>query len=272
MIIDTDGGIDDMRSIVLMLSSNDISIQAITVSNGILPAEESFKKVMSLCHYLGREDIPVGILRNSTFKPMKYTFAQRCNWGPGVFCDVDSAPGSNEIIQSVIDAGNDDITLVCLGGLTTAMRALCQLSGFRNALREVIWSAVGIDDTCGFNYAIDKSAARFILGQHLPVSIVKRYRIGDNRFFCQNIIDQIGSLNNVYAQTIWECLTDQYMQNHEFVFTAADEMAALYLNAPTCFSVESKGCVNEYTPVDAQKLRSSCIEMLACVQLIPVFA
>jgi inosine-uridine nucleoside N-ribohydrolase len=272
VIIDTDGGIDDMRSIVLILSSAEIAVLAINVSNGILTAADTYKKVVALCHHLGREDIPVGICRNNSFKPDKYTMAQKYSWGPEIVGDIETAPGSIDIIQSVIDAGHDDITFVCLGGLTMVMSALCQISEFKNVLCEVVWSAVSIDDTNGFNYLIDPPAAMFILRQDFPISLVKRYRIGDSRFFDQCFIDRLGTLKTIYAQTIWECLTNEYVQDHEFIFTAADEMVALYLNAPSCFTVRSKGCINEYTPADADGLRIHCIEILACLQPIPVLA
>ena len=48
VIIDTDGAIDDMRAISMLLSGNDIRVLAITCSQGTLYPEEVSVKVSSL--------------------------------------------------------------------------------------------------------------------------------------------------------------------------------------------------------------------------------
>jgi hypothetical protein len=61
VIIDTDGGIDDFRAIVMLLASADIRVLGITTSNGVIDAKEAFKKVKSLMVDLHHEGIPVAI-------------------------------------------------------------------------------------------------------------------------------------------------------------------------------------------------------------------
>ncbi len=48
VIIDTDGGIDDIKAITLMLASPDVRVLAITVSPGTLNVDEVYLKVKSL--------------------------------------------------------------------------------------------------------------------------------------------------------------------------------------------------------------------------------
>jgi pyrimidine-specific ribonucleoside hydrolase len=48
VIIDTDGGIDDLRAITMLLASPDVRVMAITVSPGALSTENAYIKVKSL--------------------------------------------------------------------------------------------------------------------------------------------------------------------------------------------------------------------------------
>jgi hypothetical protein len=59
VIIDTDGAIDDMRSISFLLARPEITIKAIILSDGSLSPNESAAKVASLLIEFKRDSIPV---------------------------------------------------------------------------------------------------------------------------------------------------------------------------------------------------------------------
>ena len=59
VIIDTDGGPDDLRAISLILSCPEFEVIAVTTSDGLLRPEESYVKVKSLLKDFGHEGIPV---------------------------------------------------------------------------------------------------------------------------------------------------------------------------------------------------------------------
>ena len=52
VIIDTDGGIDDIRAINFLLASPNVRVLAITTSSGALSAENAFLKVRSLAELM----------------------------------------------------------------------------------------------------------------------------------------------------------------------------------------------------------------------------
>ncbi|NLA49059.1 MAG: nucleoside hydrolase, partial [Bacteroidales bacterium] len=60
VIIDTDGGIDDLRAITMLLASPDVRVLGITTSGGALSHENAYIKVKSLLNSLYHEGIPVG--------------------------------------------------------------------------------------------------------------------------------------------------------------------------------------------------------------------
>ena len=58
VIIDTDGALDDMRSLSMFLSGNDIRVLAITCSQGTLLPDSVYVKVKSLLSVFHHEGIP----------------------------------------------------------------------------------------------------------------------------------------------------------------------------------------------------------------------
>jgi hypothetical protein len=77
VIIDTDGGIDDIRAITLFLASPNVRVLAITVSSGSLSANNAYLKVKSLLNSCFHEGLPVGINRKSSFRSMDFPFASQ---------------------------------------------------------------------------------------------------------------------------------------------------------------------------------------------------
>ncbi|MEX0983354.1 MAG: nucleoside hydrolase [Bacteroidales bacterium] len=61
VIIDTDGALDDMRAITMLLSGNEIRVLAITCSQGTLAPDLIHKKVRSLLSAYHHEGIPVAV-------------------------------------------------------------------------------------------------------------------------------------------------------------------------------------------------------------------
>ena len=75
VIIDTDGGIDDIRAISMLLASPDVRVLAITVSPGALSTNNVYLKVKSLLNSFWHEGVPVGINRNCSFKSPEFPVA-----------------------------------------------------------------------------------------------------------------------------------------------------------------------------------------------------
>ncbi|HKL07362.1 MAG TPA: nucleoside hydrolase [Bacteroidales bacterium] len=68
VVIDTDCGLDDFRAIRVMLESSNIRILAITVSNGVVNAEDGFNKIKDLLYTTHHEGILVGANNNTESK------------------------------------------------------------------------------------------------------------------------------------------------------------------------------------------------------------
>ena len=82
VVIDTDGALDDMRALSMLLSANDIRVLALTCSQGTLLPETVYLKVSSLLSAFHHEGIPVGVGDEIDFKlPSWTTFNRDTQWG-----------------------------------------------------------------------------------------------------------------------------------------------------------------------------------------------
>ncbi len=111
VIIDTDGALDDMRAISMILAGNEIRVLAITCSQGTLAPDRVFLQVSSLLSAYYHEGIPVarGV---ATERELPYwsAFAGSISWGlPGSSQDYSGATptgGKSPVITYGIDGRN----------------------------------------------------------------------------------------------------------------------------------------------------------------------
>ena len=95
VIIDTDGGIDDQKTICLLLASPDVRILAVTVSDGFYKSPEAFNIVRSMLDSLWHEGLPMATGREAI------SLIEECLYG-------ETSP----------------VTFIALGSLKTAAEAM----------------------------------------------------------------------------------------------------------------------------------------------------
>jgi len=81
VIIDTDGGIDDIRANKPFFSLRRTSGSGDDHFIGALSAENAYLKVKSLLNSCFHEGLPVGINRKTGFRSPDYTVALQTKWG-----------------------------------------------------------------------------------------------------------------------------------------------------------------------------------------------
>jgi pyrimidine-specific ribonucleoside hydrolase len=263
VIIDTDGGIDDMRAISMLLASPDVRVLAITVSPGALSAENAYIKVRSLLNSYYHEGIPVGINRTVTINSPEFPAALQSKWGDEEGIDAKDAPDFTGVISEMISAEKTRITFVCLGGMSTAFQALRSIPEFGKQTRDFLWSADGSEDKAGFNYNIDKKSSVAMLKQEIPVKIVRKCTISDNGFFDEQLINSISGVRTIYAKKVTSFFRSAAAaESHRFSYEATDEMTALFLHYPDLFISKTMGNISDCMPSDLNGLRENFIRIL----------
>jgi pyrimidine-specific ribonucleoside hydrolase len=262
VIIDTDGGIDDIKAITMLLASPDVRVLAITVSPGALSAENAYIKVRSLLDSYFHQGIPVGINKLSTVKASDFQVALETKWGNEDGINAREAPDFIAVISEIIASEKTKISFICLGGMSTALHALREIPDFGKQVKDFIWSADGPDDKAGFNYNIDKKASISMLRQEIPVKIVRNYTISDNDFYNAEMLNSMGSIKTIYSKKLSAFFNSDAAKNHKFSYTAADEMAAIFLHYPDMFINKTLGNISDCIPSDLTGLRESTIKIL----------
>ncbi|MFN8239365.1 MAG: nucleoside hydrolase [Bacteroidales bacterium] len=261
IIIDTDGGIDDMKAICMLLASPDVRVLAVTISPGALGTTNAYLKVRSLLNSFYHQGIPVGINRKASFRSPEFPAAKGMTWGDEVGIDPSKAPDFLAVINEIFKYEKIPVSYVCLGGLGNIAEASSHIEGWDKHVKEIIWSSKGATDISGFNYNTDPAAAKMILNGKYPVRCI--ITGSEEKFFDEGLTGLIGTVNTPYAKKLTWLFKAPGSATHGFTFMATDELAALYLQFPDMFKGEARGSIADFTAADMIQLRQKSLKMLA---------
>lgn len=261
VIIDTDGGIDDIKAITMLLGSPDVRVLAITVSPGVLSTGNAYVKIRSLLNSFYHEGIPVGINRGSKFKSPEYAVALNTQWGVETGINEKNAPDFIKLVTDILTAEKTKVSYICLGSLSTVSSAIDDIPLFRQQVKEIIWSVEGPNEKEGFNYKTDASAAEKTLKSNIPLKMVSG--LGEEPFYNEILLKVISEIQTIYAKKISGYFSSEAARNHKYSYSGNDEMIALYLHFPGLFQSSAGTKNNINSPVCADSLRKNCLKILA---------
>ncbi|MEX0987382.1 MAG: nucleoside hydrolase [Bacteroidales bacterium] len=271
VIIDTDGALDDMRAISMLLSGNEIRVLAITCSQGTLAPDLVHAKVRSLLSAYHHEGIHVAVgdkVNNEL--PYWSGFAGDVLWGyksgdapeegrerkragetwtkaERIMRDAD-ALNASALLEKTAEGYPNEITLVALGSLKTYVDWLRSNPAMVEKIKRVIWyNSHDIEE--GFNYQLSPGSYDFMIQSGINMEIITNHRrdVTCNRVY----LDHISRSGSVYAQQINNVFSDEAVIERTQENPLWDDMAALYLAVPVLFKSESRGAVN-YVSLNAQ--------------------
>lgn len=261
IIIDTDGGIDDIRAITMLLASPNVRVLAITTSSGALSFDNAYIKVKSLMNSFFSEGLPVGINSDRRFLSPGFPFALQTKWGIETGIDPKTAPDAIEIIREVLSSEKTKISFICLGGMNTASKAMNEIPDFKTQVKEILWSCDGLQDQKGFNFNIDKEASLKMLRGTIPVKVVKRTE--SENFYNDDLIKGISVLNTLNAKKIAGFFSTETAKDHKYALAGADDMVPLFLHYPELFKTINSGINSDATPENIPLLRQKTIIILS---------
>lgn len=229
VIIDSDGGIDDLKAICMMMASPDVRILAITVSDGFHKAPVAYDNIRKMVDELHHEGLPL------------------------------AEPGEAvALIEKVLASETTTVKFIALGSLATAASASEQSPLFISRVKQLYWSNSGLPGKEGMNYRSDPAAAEKVLAGILPVIAAGG---GGEGFWNEDLIKSIGDLHTPYAARIRELISS--IPSHSFVYTACDEMVPLLLHFPELFGETGReGDDTYFAPKEIRELRSASAKLL----------
>jgi pyrimidine-specific ribonucleoside hydrolase len=261
VIIDTDGGIDDIRAITMLLASPDVRVLAITVSPGVLDAGNAYKKVKSLLNSFYHEGIPVGINRMSKFRSPDFPLALNTIWGDESYVNMGNIPDCIRLISDIISAERTMVSFICLGSLSTVSSAITEIPLFRQQVKEIIWSVDDPDEKGGFNYQTDVSSAEKVLKSNIRLK--KVCGTGDVPYYNSTLLKSISGIRSIYAAKITGFFSSVASSDHNYSYAANDEMTVLFLHYPELFKNDSITDKFFSSPSNIDSLRQRSLKILA---------
>ena len=258
VIIDTDGGIDDMRAISLLLASPDVRVMGIVTSGGALTAERAWIKVRSMLNAFHHEGLPVAINRGIGPRARNLPVPAAMIYGDETGLDPSAAEGHIELISRLLEHEPTKISFIALGSLNTAYSAWTTIPAFRGQVKQVVWSSNSLSELSGFNYELDTDAAGNLLTSDLPVRVIGAAR---GLFYDDLLLGKLQSCPNRYGRMAGSTFGSA-AASHDFVFRATDEMAALWLQFPDLFEAEGSENRSFHQPAAASPLAENYMKMM----------
>lgn len=261
VIVDTDGGIDDMRAVSMLLASPDVRVIAITVSPGVLSSASAYIKIKSLLNSYYHNGLPVGVNRNSDFKSPGFPMAEKSIWGQEENIVESMAPDSKSVIRNALAAEKTKISFICLGGMSTAAEALNEIPEFRNQVKEIVWSSVSPEDKKAFNYTIDKKGSEIVTESVIPVKMING--MNDALFFDEQTLKSISLVHNAYSEKITAFFKKDMSTDHKYGYSANDELAVVWLHRPELFLSETEKNVTGNSLNDLNSAKETAVKILS---------
>jgi len=241
VIIDTDGALDDMRAISMLLAGNDIRILAITCSQGTLMSGSVCEKVNSLLAVYHHEGIPVGISPETGSQlPGWSGFVESVKWGDQQYgFNPDEVEHSTQVLDRVTAKYPDKITLVALGSLKTYADWLNVNPDALQKVDKIIWYN---DQNLrkGFNYQISPESFDFIKASGVKLEIVsgaEKPLIVDDEY-----LQMLRDADSPYAAQIRTVLSGDEVRekiNRGKIYMW-DDLVPLFMTAPVMFVQEKR--------------------------------
>lgn len=171
IVIDTDGGIDDFRTINLLLSSPSVRVLGISCSNGVLSAEQTYQKLIGLLETTHHQ----GIL--SSINTSELSIARRCStavnfkWGD-VTQQSDSILSHIHMLKHILANTKEKITFLNLAGLRTTVSYAKNIKNLKDRTERIFWLSDYQNIHQSFNYLIDTSSYNEIVSRNIPIHII----------------------------------------------------------------------------------------------------
>ena len=240
VVIDTDGALDDMRALSMLLAGNEIRVLAITCSPGTLPAERTAQKVRSLLSDFHHEGIPVGITTHTNHAPPPWSnVAAGFGWGRNEgYPGKPALPLSSGLLEKTTAGYDDSLTLVALGSLKTYADWFKDHPDAVNRVKKILWYN---DHTVeeGFNYQASPESYRQIAGSGIPLEII--FNDNPELRWDERYLEHLAGVKSRYGRQIHRLFSEAGLKEQVRSRKLWDDLAGLYLAVPILFNREGEG-------------------------------
>ncbi len=254
IVVDTDGGADDLRSLTYIMASRDFNINAITTVEGVLTPDVSTQFVKQLCNAFHHEGIPVGI-GDVESKRAKSSVHDLNIWKQ-IF-EINSGfnfENSVDILEMAISSESRRTTIIAMGPLTNIAKLVNKHPELIPKIETVIWYSDFNTKPDGYRYNYDKGAFNDLMNKQIPVKMIS----AQGTTYWNSFLTSCSSIKSVYAQAIFKAFVET--ESKDSIMYYYDDLLPFYLLYPSMFEEES---VLEYATLVKPSLRNNIFDVLA---------
>lgn len=228
VVIDTDGGADDLKALNMLLASPDVRVLAIIASGGTIDAQNTYIKVRSMLDSFHHEGLPVAISYN--VKGVNYPMPLHLKWAESENVIPPDSCNFIEIVKREMKGETSPVKMIALGSLNSAaamIRAGISFSG-------IYWSIGETGTPDDLNYSLDPESAAFIADS--PVPLTRVGYTGEEPLYNSELINNIAGVNTRYAEKVASLFNNPgEMADHSFIRRGVDDMIPVLLHYPELF-------------------------------------
>lgn len=256
VIIDTDGGIDDIKAISMLLASPDVRVLAIIASGGTLDPGNTYIKIRTLLDSFHHEGLPLAINYNSPGE--NFAVPLSMIWGDESSIRIPPANNYIESVKSVIAGETSPIKMISLGSLNSANNLVKEGINFEY----IVWSIKSMDPVSGMNYTIDRESADNLLKGNIPLKGVGY--TGGVELYNGELAGRIKLINTRYAGILSVILENgSQASDHPFIRYGNDDLVPLFLHYPSLFiQASSNGNNSFFLPPEPGMLSEAIVRIL----------
>ncbi|UFH54302.1 nucleoside hydrolase [Spirosoma sp. KNUC1025] len=272
LLMDHDGGIDDLLSLLLILTMQDVELIGVTVTPAdcyIEPALESSYKLLQLT---GKEQIPLGrgdyyginafpaewrarpeimnvlpMLINLPKSPDPYTY-----------------PSAPELLIDKLSSATDKVTVLLTGPCSNLVLALDKAPHLKDKIAEIVWMAGAFrtsgnvqmyqhDGSAEWNVFWDPISSRRLVEYGLPLTLIPldvTNHVPVTKTFLATLASQMEHRLSNLAGQLW-ALTLDTIPSYHYTYFMWDILATSYLAIPEQFTIETVNAIVSTRPPNA---------------------
>lgn len=255
IILDTDPGADDALTILLMLASPEIKLEAITTTHGNVTIDKTTRNALAVLEFLNASHIPVAKgCSLPLVKPPHQAKGEAVHGSSGMGRTNLPEPTSKVVDTHAVDylierflAEPNELTLFAVGPLTNVALAIRKEPRFAQVVKELVImggavrSGGNMSPLAEFNIYEDPHAAHIVFNSGIPITLIPL----DVTYKClltSADVDRLNKIDSPVAKFVRDVTADYmafYLKYEGFAGCALhDPLTVAAIIAPELLSLE----------------------------------
>lgn len=226
IVIDTDCGIDDFRTLTCFAASRDFNINSITTVDGILNPKIGANYIAQMLQTFHHEGIPIGMgdKKENSQKPCRRAYEMWKNIFPN--CSDTTFDNAIDVLYNAIMGEQKRTIVVACGPLTNIAKLISMHHETINKIEMILWYSNFDTRPTGYNFWQDTNAYNTLIINDIPFKIIS----GDDSHLSESFLTDCRQINSVYSLAMARCVEQKNVD-----LPLCDDLLPLFLLYPTFF-------------------------------------